>query len=352
MAINLFDFNNPIANLKKTTEDLKQQNNNLSNLPNKIDFSWVINKAWYNQVWKSVWQMQQWQTTNQVLWTPKLLWNTPVLPKKQILNSKQLQSFNKPIPKPSIIDNIIPTAKADNKDITDEELTQLIKEWYSNEEIIKMVDELKQQPAPVEQSTIKDLHPNEWFLEQTWKAWLRWLKNVWLWTLESIWTLWQWATNLLSKGYQWISNTITWDNTPATQFENPYTALSNEYQWNTQKELKPTTALNDLSKYGAWLSTSAFNVVKAPLSVWLSTAGELPWTQYIMQWLSKAIEWTWKWLADITGVDEDTMHNIITTWMNTLWLKVKGWWTIETAWKMKTAFKEAPTPLKWVLNAW
>lgn len=360
-------------NIKKATEDLKNKKNNLADLPDKIDFTAVLSKPWYKQVW----QMQQWQTINQVLWNPVFWWVKTPFPVKQVLTDKQLKTLNNKIPTkivqkttptPSIVNSIIPTASANQeKFLSKQKIKEIIgwrPEWVeaidlfnSLEEkgyIIEWYNDLKtpQQPVPVEQPTIKDLHPEEWFLEQTWKAWLRWLKNVWLWTLESIWTLWQWATNLLSKGYQWISNTITWDNTSATQFENPYIALSNEYQWNTQNELKPTTAFNDLSKYWAWLSTSAFNVVKAPLSVWLSTAWELPWTQYIMQWLSKAIEWTWKELANVTGIDEDTMQNIITTWMNTLWLKVKGWWTIETAWKMKTAFKEAPTPLKWVLNAW
>lgn len=94
----------------------------------------------------------------------------------------------------------------------------------------------------------------------------------------------------MSKGYQSISNAITGKETPATQFENPYTAIKNEVQGNTQANLEPTSVGKDISKIGAGASTAAFNLVKAPLSVGIQTASELPGAQYLMQAIGKGID--------------------------------------------------------------
>jgi len=205
------------------------------------------------------------------------------------------------------------------------------------------------------QEWIQDLHQDEWIFEQWIKALPRAIWDVAMWTAEWIGTLWQWATNFLSKVWTDVVNKtvwqFTWKEYTAPQFENPVTALKNELWGKTQDELKPTSVLSDIWKIWAGWSTAAFNILQAPAAVWIATASQLPWTQYITQWIGKVLEWWADVLSQIPWLDKETAQNIITTWMNSLWLKAK-WWTIETAWNVWTAFKGAPTLWKGIIAWW
>lgn len=112
------------------------------------------------------------------------------------------------------------------------------------------------------------------------------------------------------------------------------TSFTDSYhQVNSADKAKPNQSLlADITDIPAGVSTAAFGAIKAPLATGLNLASELPGTQYIMQGISKAIEGTGKGIAELTGVDEQTMANIITTGMNTLGLKSAGG-TMETAGK-------------------
>lgn len=287
-------------------------------------------------------------------------------------NTTNINDIKKPTPLPatpvkktgvfdSVINSVIPTTNASTpefNDIDKENLQKLKDLWIDDERAIKLVNEKKierEWQPQVESTWIKDLHADENVFEQTLKAVPRWVKNLWVWTLQAVWTLWQWATNLLSKVWTDVVNRtvwdyITWKEYKAPQFENPFTAITNELEWKVQAPLPETSVLNDISKIWAWGSTAAFNITKAPVALWINVAWELPWTQYITQWISKGIEWGSEMIANETGLDKETVQNIVITWMNSLWLKMKGG-TMETAGNMKSAFQKAPSIPSWVLWA-
>ena len=352
----IFEQFDPLADLKKTTKELenrllrKTEEQTTSQLP-IIDFSKMQAPVSQQPVY---WQ---WATS-----VPQLSFENVVQQSENAQPAPQETSQQAPI---------IPQANAKLYDQAKiEDFVKTWREaWLSNEILSQKLDEAMQnwlfditQPEttteqPQREPFFKDLHPDESIWEQALRATYRAPLEVAKWVVKWAEQFVRWGMNVSNKLVGSALNELTGDNVeiPAFLSDEDKQAYLNEFvkkyeeiHWKPpeQNEIDDfnktisTTKWKDLTDMTAGITTAMWNALKAPASLWLGLASELPWTQYGMQAVSKWIE---KWaeaLAESTGMDTNVAHNVITTWMNTLGLKWIKWWTLEMARWAKTGFEK------------
>lgn len=199
-------------------------------------------------------------------------------------------------------------------------------DWLSAEETANMIKQYRTDKNNTPPPTFTDLHPNEWVVEQTALGIPRAIgdtvSQVWQW----IWKWTQWAINLWFRGANALNQAV-W---------------SQDYDPNLSQNINQSTnsqwVVGDLSKIGAGTTGAIFNAWKAPLALWLNLANELPWTQYVTQWIGKVINAVAEWAGNIVWLNPETSHDIASTGMNILGMKWPGANTLEYWKNIKSAY--------------
>ena len=279
-------------------------------------------------------------------------------------NTLNFQQPTQPKPNSSFSNWVVPQANADNTKFNNNDIKQfkdLLSKWIEPERAKNLIIQNKQQKQEIQQP----IQPQEkqyapWLLwvSQKFNAWMnKFWENILTW----IWEVWKWATNLLSKEYQNISNAFTGEKTPAMQFQNPYTAIQNEFTWKVQWQPEKTNWIQDALSIAWWwtkvaqnlempIANSLFNVVWETDTWKALLSNPVSWPVIgLVLW---ALAWKWKsWLVlwampeivnktvDSTSLNDTDKQNLKDAIIN--WVFLKAWQQNPNAWE---------NIVKWVKN--
>lgn len=171
----------------------------MANLPkfNLFDFGNANQAFWPASLSSTISNAQAWpRAVSQPSYKPVWILSTKpveqefikwVNPKVTPQQLKQTEQLNKPQQSPNYFDNIVPKVHAWNEP-TDEELKQLIDEWYTDEQIMSLYETWGTQPIqqmPIQQIPTQEQPKQWWFTDWVWEAWQQAL-NVAGWAISEV----------------------------------------------------------------------------------------------------------------------------------------------------------------------
>ena len=244
---------------------------------------------------------------------------------KSVLPKDRLQRWRDYFASTWDIDHIIRNVKLQNF-IVNNNITWDIKNTLEDPAITlsqSLLDMEQYRKKPV----LADAHPWEWILEQWAKSVGRAVVDTWLWVVKWASNVLQWWWSLATKAIYSGVNYFKGTNYQAPEAVNPYDyaeSLINGKDYDIAS-LPQKTVLNNMSQMIKWGTDVAlawkYGTLMAVL--WMNTASEIPWTQYIMQELSHGIDVGSDFIANQTWLDKETVDNALWAWMNVI--MIKGW---------------------------
>lgn len=274
---------------------------------------------------------------------------TPTKINKPLLESMKKESeAPTPITTPTPVARIWTQVSAWVSDqLTDEEISQLIDEWYTDEEIMKANDDLLKQPTQEEQGF--DITPSLWdFWDYIWEVWTNiksWLFNLWA-DISKLqrWDLYQ--DTWIKPWLLWKTTLKVWEYDVAQQKERE-TWLTPEI-W-LRKTINQWLDMLNLwadiwwEAFFSWLKTISQDQVKKDLQQWIENfANTETWKKFIEAWQKlwdKADEFAQ------SSPNANTLVKTVKAVLNTAWY---GWWK---KWVQKTV-ETAEKTLDKVWDAW
>ena len=221
--------------------------------------------------------------------------------------------------------------------------------WFAQQEQAKIQsDKIKSEDWLSQKSYFWDQRPNEWIIEQAGKWIIRtpltyaqnliaWPENIEQWALNFLdKTLWEWvlnpALNAIWGAIKWdkYKDLPTWYNdVPSTNqyTENvvsnmvgagkealttnkSYSQANEELKQQQYKAGKDQWIGGSLANIGGGAVSSAFNIMAPWASALFAWASEMPWTQYVTQWLGALTQAPIDYAVSKSGGTEETANQI------------------------------------------
>lgn len=357
--LNLSDLNKPV----EVPKDL--------NIFAKLDPKFA-NELW--TPWQAVWQMQQWQTMNDILPTPTINSNT-IIPEKPVLTNEQLKPLidykpkaEKPVINKSswIIDSIIPSANAEEnknqweKYLTKDKVKEIIDKRPEWVEAVDLFNSLEQKGYIMEwyndipQDPVQTIKPPVVATQDKGLLWN--VADYWLWLSERLYT---WVedyatdvTNLWLKAF--------WQEPVKPPREQLFPTWEEYKPWllwrtvdttiKTAKDINKSLNTKWQSEFESWFQWAwklvwwLVDIFWDTVMTWLSTASPVVVKDTIKEEFKKALEsQPWKTALEIwnefksrykyfSQENPRAWRNIDAIWNIIDWVVNVYWWKLTKTW--------------------
>lgn len=329
---------------------------------------WVSNTIW--QLWDAFGSSKIWQAVKkaqpivQDIWKKLApIWEAIVSPVKPIIENYQYGNKVNTVKKPyqEQLTKLGITAQAlDEMGLSEEEKQAVIDlysqvwveiPWIAEAEQAKVQEQAKQwEDWYSQKSYFADQRPDEWFLEQAGKWIIRtpltfaqnvisWPENIAQGSLNLLdKTLWEGALNPLLNviwgAIKWdkYKDLPTWYNDVPSQNQwtenvasniigagkealttnKSYSQANEELKQQQYKAGKDQWIGGSLANIGGGAVSSAFNIMAPWASALFAWASEMPWTQYVTQWLGALTQAPIDYVVNKAGGTEETANQIWT----------------------------------------